>query len=201
MKVFYHHISRSAGTSIFRIAEKNYGKNIFHLSSEFNIDYFLNFIKTKTDFFIFCDSLSLDSNEVKRVIDRCDIDFISIRNPVKRFESFYNIWKDTNPEEVPYMVSDQNLSIDEFYLKCKEQNKDFFLNCQHKYLDLYNPNTVIKTENFAESMEILKNLGIFPTISQEDLIPVNDSNNNFQLSTELVEDYKISFPEDHQYYG
>lgn len=196
MKVFYHHVPRTGGTSIAKIAEKNYGKNIFYLNSSDKINYLIDYFETKKNYFIFCDSLSISNIDVKKVINLCDIDIISIRNPIKRFESFYNIWRDTNHNEVPYAMDDKNLSIDEFYLECKEQNKNFLLNSQHKYLNLYNPNRIIKTEDFAESMKILKNLDIFPIIEKDDLIPLNKSNNNFQLSAKLIEDYKISFPED-----
>lgn len=198
MKVFYHHIPRTGGTTISKIAEKTYGKNIFFVTQYDDINWLLNYVENKNDLFLFCDSLMIDSTKIKRIINLCDIDFISVRNPISRFESLYNIWKDANQNNAPYMIGDKNLSIDDFYLKCKEENKQFLLNLQHKYLNLYNPKEKVVIENFSESINRLKSIGIFNQIDEDDLIPKNQSKNNYRLSENLIVDYKTSYPEDFQ---
>ena len=194
MKIFYHHIPRTGGTSIAKIAEKNYKKNflIWHQNC---LDDILKTIQNKDDFFILCDSLH-SQNDVKQILDFCDTSLISIRNPILRFESLYNIWIDNNPKNPPYDFSDKNLSIDDFYLYCKETNKQLFLNIQHKYLNLYNPQKIIRTENFQQSIKKLKDIDAFNKINKEDLIPSNISKNNFKLSSKNAEDYKNNFFED-----
>jgi hypothetical protein len=194
MKIFYHHIPRTGGTSIAKIAEKNYKKNFF-IWHQNCLDDILKTIENRNNFFILCDSLYRE-NDVKKILDFCDTSLISIRNPILRFESLYNIWIDNNPKNSPYDVSDKNLSIDDFYLYCKKTNKELFLNIQHKYLNLYNPQKIIITENFEQSIKKLKNIDVFNEINEEDLIPSNISKSNFKLSAKNAEDYQNNFFED-----
>lgn len=202
MKVFYHHVSRTSGTSISNIAQKNYKDNVFFLNGNTNTNHLIDELVGKNSFFIVCDSLCKEDTEIKTIINLCDVDFISIRNPISRFESLYNFWNDTNPNDAPYMMGDKKLTIDEFYLKCKEQeNREFFLNIQHKYFNLYDPKEIVTLESFSDSIQRLKDIGIFTEITEEDLIPANESNSNYKLSENMIEDYKTNFPEDFLLYG
>lgn len=197
MKIFYHHIPRTGGTSIAKIAEKNYGKNFFIWTHNINVNDVLTQIKNKKKFFILHDSLA-SKNDVEQILSLCDFDFISVRNPISRFESMYNIWIDSNENISPYNISSKKLSIDEFYYECKKQDKKLFLNIQHEYLNLYHPQKIIKTENFSTSLYDLKDIGIFNDLCDEDLNPSNKSNNKSKLFAETIKDYKNNFLEDFQ---
>lgn len=195
MKVLYHHIPRTSGNSIARIAEKNYKQNFFRITHFFEQD-LIDTVKNKENFFIFVDSFLVDNEKISELLKLCDLDFTFVRNPIDRFESLYNIWIDNNKNFKPYMISDSELTIDEFYLECKKQNKTFFLNNQNTYIKNYNPNYIFFTENFSSNIEILKNIGVFNNIDEEDLTPSNTSSKKYSLSTNLREDYKNNYPED-----
>jgi len=195
MKIFYHHIPRTGGTSIGKIAEKNYKNNFFIWQNYVNANEVLKRFKNEKDFFILCDSLFF-TDDVKKILEICDLDIISIRDPISRFESLYNIWMDTNFYDSPYNISSEHLSIDDFYLKCKKENKNLFLNLQHQYIKTYSPKQVVKTENLSEYIKNLKDIGVFPNLIEEDLTVSNKSKSNFSLSENIKEDYKLYFPED-----
>jgi hypothetical protein len=162
--------------------------------NEDGISYFIKHVYSKNDNDILYDRKTENTLSKQWITENVNPPKIILRNLIVFFNNPH-ITVGSLSGDI-YDFSDKNLSIDDFYLYCKENNKELFLNIQHKYLNLYNPQKIIRTENFEQSIKKLKDINAFNQINEEDLIPSNISKSNFKLSAKNKEDYKNNFFED-----